>query len=437
MATINQIKVNGTNYDIAVAGGNVSGAVASATTATKIGSSTVGSATQPVYINAGTPTVCTYTLGKSVPSNAVFTDTDTHYTTGIRAGASGTNANSAATNGNVYLKVLDNTTYRGQVKIVGSGATTVTSDANGVITISSTDTNTNTTYSNMTGATASAAGKAGLVPAPAAGKQTSFLRGDGKWVVPTNTTYSAATQSANGLMSAADKKKLDGIATGANNYTYTLPAATSSVLGGVKTSTGITNSSGTISVAYGTAAGTACQGNDSRLSNARTPVAHTSTTASTYGQANAQYYGHVKISDNYLGSSGNAASGVAASSYAVNQAYNALNHYVSWMYECKSLPQTIPSSVNFWHLGDWVFNKFNGQTSKACNAFVVPEGYRPTTLVWSPVIIGGPNNTWWAGIFKIYPTGSIEVYAIDGSGAVYPQDNNDWLVFGMVMYPIR
>lgn len=52
---------------------------------------------------------------------------------------------------------------------------------------------TNTTYSNMTGATSSAAGKAGLVPAPAAGKQTSFLRGDGTWVVPTNTTYSNMT----------------------------------------------------------------------------------------------------------------------------------------------------------------------------------------------------------------------------------------------------
>ena len=39
----------------------------------------------------------------------------------------------------------------------------------------------------------------------------------------TNTTYSNATTSAAGLMSAADKTKLDGIATGANNYTYTLP----------------------------------------------------------------------------------------------------------------------------------------------------------------------------------------------------------------------
>lgn len=34
---------------------------------------------------------------------------------------------------------------------------------------------------DMVGATASGAGAAGLVPAPAAGKQTSFLRGDGTW----------------------------------------------------------------------------------------------------------------------------------------------------------------------------------------------------------------------------------------------------------------
>ena len=49
----------------------------------------------------------------------------------------------------------------------------------------------NTTYANMTGATSSAAGKAGLVPAPAAGKQTSFLRGDGTWVIPANTDTKA------------------------------------------------------------------------------------------------------------------------------------------------------------------------------------------------------------------------------------------------------
>lgn len=68
----------------------------------------------------------------------------------------------------------------------------------------------NTTYSAFKGATSSAAGGSGLVPAPAAGKQGQYLCGDGTWSTPTNTTYNDATQSAHGLMTAADKKKLDG-----------------------------------------------------------------------------------------------------------------------------------------------------------------------------------------------------------------------------------
>lgn len=78
----------------------------------------------------------------------------------------------------------------------------------------------NTTYADMKGATSSAAGTHGLVPAPAAGKQSQYLRGDGTWATPTNTTYSDATQSAHGLMSAADKVKLDGVETNANNYVH-------------------------------------------------------------------------------------------------------------------------------------------------------------------------------------------------------------------------
>jgi hypothetical protein len=69
---------------------------------------------------------------------------------------------------------------------------------------------TNTTYDTFKAATASAAGGSGLVPAPAAGKQSQYLRGDGTWSTPTNTTYGDVTQSAHGLMTAADKKKLDG-----------------------------------------------------------------------------------------------------------------------------------------------------------------------------------------------------------------------------------
>ena len=43
------------------------------------------------------------------------------------------------------------------------------------------DLDSNTTYGVFTKATATAAGKAGLVPAPGAGKQSAFLRGDGGW----------------------------------------------------------------------------------------------------------------------------------------------------------------------------------------------------------------------------------------------------------------
>ena len=62
------------------------GNAATATTATKVGTSTVGGTTQPVYINGGTPTACTYTLGKSVPSDAKFTDTTYNAATTSTAG---------------------------------------------------------------------------------------------------------------------------------------------------------------------------------------------------------------------------------------------------------------------------------------------------------------------------------------------------------------
>ena len=77
-----------------------------------------------------------------------------------------------------------------------------------------------TKYGVFKAATADAAGGTGLVPAPAKGAQGLFLRGDNVWAKPTDTIYNDATTSAHGLMTAADKTKLDGIATGANKYTH-------------------------------------------------------------------------------------------------------------------------------------------------------------------------------------------------------------------------
>lgn len=69
---------NYTSYTVTKTGGgasgtwgiNVSGNAATATTATKLGSSTVGSSSLPIYLNAGTPTACSTTLGVSITGNA-------------------------------------------------------------------------------------------------------------------------------------------------------------------------------------------------------------------------------------------------------------------------------------------------------------------------------------------------------------------------------
>lgn len=107
-----------------------------ATSAEKLtNTSNIGNTNQPVYFTTGgVPTAISYTINKSVPSNAVFTDT--HYTTHLYAG-SGTAANAATSNGNTKLTVVDNTTTRNSVTIKGTGETTVTSDANGTIFINS------------------------------------------------------------------------------------------------------------------------------------------------------------------------------------------------------------------------------------------------------------------------------------------------------------
>ena len=116
-------------------------------------------------------------------------------------------------NGKMYVNVPwtdSNTTYTqatsdnlGLVKI-GYSANgknyPVALDGNGKMYVNVPWTDTNTTYTNMGAASASAAGKAGLVPAPAAGKQASFLRGDGTWVIPTNTTYAKANTTTLGLV---------------------------------------------------------------------------------------------------------------------------------------------------------------------------------------------------------------------------------------------
>lgn len=100
-------------------------------------------------------------------------------------------------------------------------------------------------YAVFTGATSNTGGASGFVPAPQAGDDDKFLCGNGQWVtLQGGETYSDATTVASGLMSASDKVKLNGIDTGANNYT--LPTASSSTKGGIKVGTGLSMNGDTL-----------------------------------------------------------------------------------------------------------------------------------------------------------------------------------------------
>lgn len=136
--------------------------------------------------------------GKGLSTND-FTTAEKEKLAGIATGANKyTHPGYTARNSGLYKVTVDNTGH------VSAAAAVAKSDIT-ALGIPAQD----TTYDPMTGSSASAAGKEGLVPAPAAGAQAKYLRGDGTWSTPPNTTYSPATTSSNGLMSSSDKAKLD------------------------------------------------------------------------------------------------------------------------------------------------------------------------------------------------------------------------------------
>lgn len=161
-------------------------------------------------------------------------------------------------NGKMYVNVPwtdSNTTYTqatsdnlGLVKI-GYSANgknyPVALDGNGKMYVNVPWTDTNTTYTNMGAASASAAGKAGLVPAPAAGAQAKYLRGDGTWQTPPNTTYAVANESTDGLMAAADKKTMNRLI-GVNTVTTlaSLPISKRSITATLSAATTLSVASG-------------------------------------------------------------------------------------------------------------------------------------------------------------------------------------------------
>ena len=256
--------------------------------------------TQKTYTSKNTNTHYTtglYVGAKDSKSNAATSNGSTYiklYDNDIsrasfKISGSGKTTVTSDASGNITINSTDsNTTYSLSGALDGNTFVSTLTPSSGTATTS--------TVPVMGAASSSVAGTAGLVPAPAAGDQGKYLKADGSWATPySHPTYTAvdgkpdanatpgfgstftvtdittntlghvtsgtsrtitipstaATTSAAGLMSATDKTKLDGIASGANNYT--LPTASTGAIGGIKIAKDTSNytvaaaTSGTIS----------------------------------------------------------------------------------------------------------------------------------------------------------------------------------------------
>lgn len=100
--------------------------------ASSLTTKTAGATNKPVYFDGGIPKEISYEINKSVPANAVFTDT--HYDTDIIAGAKDATANGTSI-ANPYIIVKDNNTNSGQIQLAGAGLTSITATG-GVVTVS-------------------------------------------------------------------------------------------------------------------------------------------------------------------------------------------------------------------------------------------------------------------------------------------------------------
>lgn len=215
LIAINDGPVSGTtvvNADWTVVQANIDGAVTGPASATAGHIAVFDGATGKVIKDG------TYTIATSVPSNAVFTDTkvtsaDNHYKPANGTTLIGTAGSPVTAGGKVITGITADSSGHITDIITGTipaaptlsglgGVGTINASGTAPLTLSASKSSTTVTISGsvakMTAATSNTAGTAGIVPAPDAGKQSAFLRGDGTWAVPTNTntTYTFANGTA-------------------------------------------------------------------------------------------------------------------------------------------------------------------------------------------------------------------------------------------------
>lgn len=137
-------------------------------------------------------TVNGHTVNADVPAGAKFTDTTygtaTQSKQGLLSAEDKTKLDGIAANANKYTHPT--TAGNKHIPAGGSSGQILKWAADGTAVWGADN---NTTYSAMTGATASAAGKAGLVPAPPIGARDYYLNGSGAWSYPMMGSYIGGT----------------------------------------------------------------------------------------------------------------------------------------------------------------------------------------------------------------------------------------------------
>jgi len=218
----------------------------------------------------------------------------------VTTGAAGTSA-SVVNAGTSSAAILNITIPRGDTGAAGSAGA---AGSSGVISVTAPLTNSGTSSAAVLGITIGT----GIVveedslraDLPYIKTQLATVAASGAYAdlsgKPAAYSLPTATASVLGGIKIGSGLTIDGSGVVTAAGTYTLPAATVSALGGVIVGTGLSVTSGTVSVSYGTTSTTACAGNDARLSDARTPTAHTQawstitatpTTLSGYGISDA------------------------------------------------------------------------------------------------------------------------------------------------------
>lgn len=199
-----------------------------ANSASKLGTTTVGSSATPIYLNSGTPTPCSHSLNADVPADAKFTDTTYYISQNPRILNSFwvTENDNSDTAQEIVINDVEHALKADSLNVndtpIGDTTTPVYINSSGKPTAISYSINANvpsgakftdTTYTDLKGATASTNGTHGLVPAPTSKDVGKFLKGDGTWGTPTAYVRTLSQDAIENILGGSTRR-YDGFLSG-------------------------------------------------------------------------------------------------------------------------------------------------------------------------------------------------------------------------------